>query len=246
MGRRFVFGYGLVAYAVFLATLLYAIGFVTGLGVPKDIDAGPVLPPGQAIAVDLALLAAFALQHNVMARLAFKRWWTRFVPGPIERSTFVLVASLLLGLLCWQWRPLPDPVWEVETRALRAVLTGLSLAGFGLVVFASFVIDHFDLFGLRQVWLHLHGRPYEHPPFQERSLYRWVRHPLMLGLLVAFWSAPTMSQGRLLFAAVSTAWILVSIRIEERTLLAVLGEEYRSYRERTSMLLPLRPPPGRG
>jgi protein-S-isoprenylcysteine O-methyltransferase Ste14 len=196
--------------------------------------------------VDLALLAAFALQHNVMARLAFKRWWTRFVPEPIERSTFVLLASLLLCLLCWQWRPLPEPVWEIEAPALRAALTALSLAGFGLVVLASFVIDHFDLFGLRQVWLHVQGRPYRHPPFQARSLYRWVRHPLMLGFLVAFWSAPTMSQGRLLFAAVTTAWIVVSIRIEERTLLAMLGEDYRAYRERTSMLLPLRPPPGRG
>ena len=243
MGRILAVGYGVVAYLAFLATLVYAIGFVTGLGVPKHIDSGPVVPLGEALAVNLALLSAFALQHNVMARLAFKRWWTRFIPEPIERTTFVLVSDALLALLFWQWRPLPETVWSVDSPALRTALTGLCLLGFGVVVYSSFIIDHFDLFGLRQVWLFLRRRPYTAPPFRVRSLYRWVRHPLMLGFLVAFWAAPTMSQGRLLFAAVTSLWILVAIQLEERTLAALLGDDYRDYRTRTSMIVPVRKSP---
>jgi protein-S-isoprenylcysteine O-methyltransferase Ste14 len=184
------------------------------------------------------LLLLFAVQHNVMARPWFKDWWTQFVPRPIERSTYVAAASLLLLLLYWQWRPMPDVVWHVDNSLCRGVLWILYFAGWAIVFYSSFVIDHFELFGLKQVWLHLMGREHRSAPFSERSLYRWVRHPLMLGFLIAFWSAPTMSQGRLLFAVVTTLWILIAIQIEERDIARFLGEPYRQYRERTPMLVP--------
>ena len=186
----------------------------------------------------MLLLLLFAVQHNVMARPWFKDWWTQFVPRPIERSTYVAAASLILLLLYWQWRPMPEVVWHVDNAVGRGVLWVLYFAGWAIVFYSSFVIDHFELFGLKQVWLHFMGREPATAPFSERSIYRWVRHPLMLGFIVAFWSAPTMSQGRLLFAVVTTAWILIAIQIEERDLAAFLGEPYRGYRERTPMLVP--------
>jgi protein-S-isoprenylcysteine O-methyltransferase Ste14 len=235
------FVYGLVAYMLFLVAFLYGIGFVGNLDVvPKGIDDGAVGPLSTAIIVNVVLLLLFAMQHNIMARPWFKDWWTRFVPRPIERSTYVAAASLILILLYWQWRPMPDVVWHVDNAVGRGVLWTLFFAGWLIVLYSSFVIDHFELFGMKQVWLHLVGREQVFAPFSERSIYRWVRHPLMLGFIVAFWSAPTMSQGRLLFAVVTTLWIVVAIQIEERDLAQFLGEPYRKYRARTPMLVPWR------
>jgi methanethiol S-methyltransferase len=237
------FLYGLVAYALFLVAFLYAIAFVGDFDVvPKGIDDGTVVPVTQAIIVNVALLLLFAVQHNVMARPWFKEWWTRFVPRPIERSTYVAAASLILLLLYWQWRPMPIVVWQVDNAAGRTVLWLMFWAGWGIVLLSSFLIDHFELFGLKQVWLYLRGLEPASAPFSERSLYRWMRHPLMFGFILAFWSAPTMSQGRLLFAVVTTTWILIAIQIEERDLVHILGEPYQRYRERTPMLLPWRRP----
>lgn len=242
MARVAYLFYGLVAYLLFFVAILYGIGWVANLDVPRGIDDGPVGPLGSSIAVNVLLLGLFAVQHNVMARPWFKDWWTRFVPRPIERSTFVAAASLLLMLMYWQWRPMPEMVWHVENSAGRDVLWTLYALGWVTVFYSSFVIDHFELFGLKQVYQYFVGSELKSAAFSERSIYRWVRHPLMLGFIVAFWSAPTMSQGRLLFAAVSTVWILVAIQIEERDLLHFLGEPYRRYRRRTPMLLPLRRP----
>ena len=238
MNRTVAFVYGLAAYAVFLVTFLYAIGFVENVVVPKSVDSGLDGPGGQALVVNILLLGLFGLQHSVMARPQFKRWWTRSVPPAVERSTFVLLASLLLGLMMWQWRPMSSIVWHMGQSVGRAALIALSYGGWLLVLYGTFIIDHFDLFGLRQVFLHLRGIPYTQPPFVERSVYKLIRHPLMLGFIIAFWAAPTMTQGRLLFAVVATAYILVGIRLEERDLLAMLGEDYRLYRMRTPMLLP--------
>jgi len=242
VGRIFILAYGIVAYLVFFVTFNYMIGFVTGLVVPKTIDSGQPFEGPQAALINVLLLGLFAIQHTIMARPPFKRWFTRFIPEPMERSTFVLAASLLLILMVWQWRPLPSLIWDVQSPLLRQLLTGLSVAGFGLALCSSFLIDHFDLFGLRQVWLHFRGQKYHHHPFMERSLYRWIRHPLMAGFLIAFWAAPTMTSGHLLFSVVTTAYILFGIWIEEKTLLSLLGEDYRRYRERTPMLIPLRRP----
>ncbi len=241
--RILFFIYGLAAYLLFLAAFLYGIGFVGDLDmVPKGIDDGTVMPIAKAIVVNVALLLLFAVQHNIMARPWFKDWWTRFVPRPIERSTYVAAASLILLLLYWQWRPMPNTVWQVDNSAGRAVLWLLFWAGWGIVLFSSFLIDHFELFGLKQVWLHWTGREPANAPFSERSLYRWMRHPLMFGFILAFWSAPVMSQGRLLFAIVTTVWVLIAIQIEERDLAQMIGEPYQQYRQRTPMLIPWRRP----
>ncbi len=238
MGRLLILLYGLTSYAAFFVTFLYAIGFLSGIGVPKAINDGTVGPAATSILVNVALLGLFAVQHTIMARPAFKRWWTTIIPKPIERSTFVLVASGCLLLLYWQWRPLPDVIWHVESSAGRGILRGLSLLGWAMVLYSSFLIDHFDLFGLRQVVLHARGQPYKHHPFMERSLYRLIRHPLMAGFIIAFWATPDMTVGHLLFAAVTTAYILFGIMIEERDLMTMLGEDYLAYRRRTPMLIP--------
>jgi len=238
MGRVIAFIYGVVAYAVFLVTFLYAIGFVENIVVPKSVDGVATSGGGAALIINVALLGLFGLQHSVMARPQFKKWWTTVVPPAVERSTFVLLASLLLALMMWQWRPMPSNVWHIEQPAVRAALIALSYGGWLLVLYGTFVIDHFDLFGLRQVYLHLRGIPYTHPPFVERSIYKLIRHPLMLGFIIAFWAAPTMTLGHLLFAAVATGYILVGIQLEERDLLGILGNDYRLYRQRTPMLLP--------
>ncbi len=239
MVRVFFLLYGIVAYLLFLIAIVYGIGFVGNIFVPKGIndDVGGLM--SWVIIVDVILLSLFAVQHNVMARAWFKTWLTRFVPRPLERSTFVVASSLLLLLLYWQWRPLPEVVWQVDNSIGRRVLWAIYFLGWGIVFYSSFVIDHFELFGLKQVWSAFRGREYVPTEFSERSLYRWVRHPLMLGFIIAFWSAPTMTLGRLLFAAVTTVWILIAIQIEERDLLHILGEPYRRYRARTPMIVPM-------
>lgn len=238
MGRTVAVVYGSVVYLLFLGTFLYTIGFVEGAVVSKSIDTGAPGATGTAVLINLLLLSAFALQHSVMARPAFKRRWTRIVPKPVERSTFVLCASAVLALLMWQWRPIPDVVWTVS-GAGAIVLTALSRAGWGLVLLSTFLIDHFDLFGLKQVARHFRGREYVPPRFDTPGFYKLVRHPLYLGFILAFWAAPAMSAGHLLFAAVTTAWMLVAIPLEERDLVAHHGAPYREYRERVRMLIPL-------
>ena len=237
MNRLIVFVYGVVSYAIFFGTFLYAAGFVGNLGVPTALDAAPVGPVGTALLIDVALLGLFAVQHSVMARPAFKRWWTRIVPQPAERSTYVLASSLALILLFWQWRPLGGVVWDIQAPAGRALMH----AGFGfgwlLVLYTTFLINHFDLFGLRQVWLNLLGRPYQPLPFKMPALYRVVRHPLYVGWFFAFWSTPTMTAAHLLFAVATTAYILIAIQLEERDLVAA-HPEYAEYRRRVPMLVP--------
>jgi protein-S-isoprenylcysteine O-methyltransferase Ste14 len=239
MSRLLALLYGAACYAVFLATFVYAIVFVAGFGPLKHIDNGSQAPFLAALGIDLALLGLFAVQHSGMARPAFKRWWTRFVPAPIERSTFVLASSLVLILLFWQWRPLPQLVWNVDAVAARWALVALSGLGWLLVLAGTFVINHFELFGLRQVWFHARKRMAMDEPFVTRAFYRIVRHPLMLGFLIAFWATPTMTLGHVLFAAVTTGYILVAVKfLEERDLVALYGDTYREYQRRVPMLLP--------
>jgi methanethiol S-methyltransferase len=237
--RVTIFVYGLVCYAVFFATFLYAIGFVANYLVPRGIDGVPAMGFGKALAIDLGLLGLFAVQHSVMARPVFKRWITRFIPEAAERSTYVLAASVALILLFHYWQPLGGVVWDVADGTLRAVLLVLCAFGWLLVLLATFLINHFDLFGLRQVWLQLTGRPYSSLKFSTPGPYRLVRHPLYLGFLFAFWATPTMTVAHLVFAAATTAYILIAIQLEERDLVSALGEDYRSYRARVPMILPL-------
>jgi protein-S-isoprenylcysteine O-methyltransferase Ste14 len=232
--------YGVFAYGVFLASFLYAIGWVNNFLVPRGID-GPGGARDAALLINAALLALFAIPHSVMARQGFKRWWTRIVPRPVERSTFVLVSSLLLFVMYWLWRPMPETVWSVGHPAAEAALFALGGVGWAIVLVATFQIDHFDLFGLRQVWLHFRGRPYSAPNFRTVGLYRSVRHPIMLGFIVAFWATPHMTQGHLLFAVATTAYVLIAIQIEERDLRRFHGDEYVRYQQRVSMLLPRLP-----
>jgi len=240
IGRLAAFLYGIIAYLAFFVTVLYAIGFVSGLVVPKGIDDGRIVGTGEAVLVNLLLMALFAVQHSVMARPQFKRWWTQFVPKSVERSTFVLLASLALDLLFWQWRPMPAAVWQIETPQIATALMALSFVGWVIVFLSTFMINHFELFGLHQVVNNLTGRPMPPARFRAPMLYGLVRHPIYLGFLIAFWATPTMSVGHLLFAAVTTAYILIGIQLEERDLVAVFGDEYRRYRSRVAMLLPWR------
>ena len=236
--RSLFFVYGLVAYAVGISSLVYAVGFLASAVVPKGIDTGEMGSVGQSVLFNIMLLLLLPLQHTLMARPSFKARWTRLVPQAIERSTFVLLSGLLLWLLYWQWRPMPVAVWNVGLPALRSLLIAIYLAGWGLVFFSSFLIDHFDLFGLRQVFFSLQRRDYKTPVYTERLVYKWIRHPLMACFIVAFWVAPAMSQGRLLFAAVTTVYIFLGIALEERDLIADHGEDYAAYRRRTPMLVP--------
>jgi len=238
MRRTLFLIYGLVAYALFLGAFSYAVGFVSGLLVPRTIDDGPQGPLAVALAINAGLLSLFAVQHSVMARNGFKRWWTRIVPKPIERSTFVVFTCVVLGLLFWQWRAVPEVVWEVTNPAARMLIQVMSWIGWGMVLLSTFIIDHFDLFGLRQVVLHFRGKPYALPRFKVSVLYRLVRHPLMLGFLVAFWATPRMTIGHLFFSLMTTGYILVAIQLEERDLAANHGEDYLEYRRKVPMLLP--------
>jgi protein-S-isoprenylcysteine O-methyltransferase Ste14 len=239
MNRVVAFIYGVVAYACFFGTILYAIGFTGNIVVPKGIDSGPPGPLGLALFVDTMLLGLFAAQHSVMARPWFKVWWMRFVPNAVERSTFVFLSSLCLMLLFWQWRPVLAVMWEVENSAGRFVLWSLFWLGWALVFVSTFLIDHFDLFGLRQVYLCLRGRPYTPPEFKATSLYKIVRHPLLLGFMIAFWSAPRMTYGHFFFATITTAYMLIAIQLEEQDLTTFHGEAYERYRREVRMILPL-------
>jgi methanethiol S-methyltransferase len=248
--RAAVLAYASAVYLVFLAVLGYAIGFFADRGVPRGLDQGARLPWPGALAIDAALLALFAVQHTVMARPWFKRRWTRVVPGYAERSTYVLCASLALALLFWAWRPFGGTVWHLSGPG-AALLLAVQLAGWIVAVGATFTISHWDLFGVRQAWLHARGAGYRPVPFTERGLYARIRHPLMTGFLIVFWAAPTMTVGHLVFAAAATGYILAGIGFEERDLLVGLGEEYRSYRARVPALIPvlvpaLRRRPGTG
>jgi len=240
MSRILALLYGFESYAFFFVTFLYAIAFVEGFGVPKTIDSGTTAPLVESVLVNLGLLAIFAIQHSVMARPGFKLWWTRFVPKPVERSTYVLFSTAALALLCWQWRPLPEVLWSAGDPAVAMALTGLSLFGFVIVLASSYLINHFELFGLQQVMHNMTGREAPQPVFRTPFLYKIVRHPLYLGFIIAFWVTPSMTVGHLLFAAATTAYIVIGALLEERDLVAFFGDDYRRYRERVSMLVPWR------
>ena len=237
--RLLALAYGLVCYAIFLCTFLYAIAFVGNLPVPHTIDSAIAASVPEAIVWDVVLLGTFAVQHSVMARPAFKRWWTKIVPKPIERSTYVLLASLALVLMFWQWRPIDAVVWSVSDPVGAGLLTGLFWAGWAIVLVSAFLISHFELFGLHQVWVNLRQKTFADPVFHTPYLYGMVRHPIYLGFIIAFWASPTMTAGHLLFAGMTLAYILIAIQFEERDLVNLFGDAYRNYRKRVSMLIPL-------
>jgi protein-S-isoprenylcysteine O-methyltransferase Ste14 len=240
MGRILALVYGLVSYIIFLVTFLYALGFVGNLIVPRSIDTNPQAATlTRALIANVILLSIFAIQHSVMARPEFKRMWTKFVPVAVERSTFVLFSSLALIFLFWQWRSIPDVVWDVQNTVLGYILWAAFFFGWGTVLISTYLINHFDLFGLRQVYLYSKSEEYTAVGFKEIFLYKIVRHPIMLGFIIAFWATPRMSYGHLLFAAVTTVYILVAIQLEERDSSAVHGEEYVVYRKRVSMIVPM-------
>ena len=245
MNRYFTIGYGAVAYLLFLAAFLYLVGFVANIWVPRTVDHGLSAPIGEAVLVNVLLVGAFGVQHSVMARPAFKTCWTRFVPPSIERSTFVVLSSAVLVLLYWQWRTMPAVIWVVQQPSWRLVVWALFWLGWAIALASTFMVSHFDLFGLRQVYLAWRGKPYTHIGFNARLLYRLVRHPLMLGFLIAFWAAPTMTAGHLLFSTAMTVYILIATQLEERDLVAALGDQYRDYQSDVSMLVPLRHVPRR-
>jgi methanethiol S-methyltransferase len=243
MNRLIALVYGMACYAFFFVTFLYTIAFVEDFPVPRTIDAGLRAPMTEALVVNMLLMALFAIQHSVMARPQFKAWWTQYVPKPVERSTYVLFATILLALLCWQWRPIPAVLWHVSDPLGAAILTGLSMVGFLLVLSSSFLINHFELFGVHQVVNNLARRTMPAPRFHTPLFYKFVRHPLYLGFIIAFWVTPTMTAGHLLFATVTTAYIFIGMLLEERDLEDVFGDDYRRYRQRVAMIVPWRRSP---
>ena len=237
--KRFSFlVYGLICYAIFFGTYCYAIGFVTNLVVPTGLDSSPHSSFGFALLINAGMLLLFALQHSIMARPAFKRAWTRIVPEPIERSTYVLLSSLCLILIFIYWQPMGGVVWSVESETGFIILNSISILGFGIVLISTFLINHFDLFGLRQVYMYFIGKPYEHLKFRTPLFYKYVRHPLYLGWMIAFWAAPVMTAAHFLFAALCTGYMLTAIRFEERDLITVFGDKYIRYKEMAPMLIP--------
>lgn len=238
MGGLMALAYGAMCYLVFFATFLYAIGFVGGFLTPTTLDYGVGGSAATAWLVDIGLLLLFAVQHSGMARRGFKRWLTGWFPKSIERSTYVLVSSLVLALMFWQWRPLGGTIWNVETPWAHWLLYAVFAFGWIVVLTSTFLIDHFDLFGLRQVWMRLMRQEYRPPEFKEHFFYRLIRHPLMLGFLIAFWAIPYMSLGHLLFAVATTGYIMIALQLEERDLVAYHGDDYRRYRREVPMLCP--------
>lgn len=245
LSRIAIFLYSIICYAAGFVALVYAIGFVGNYVVPKTIDSGMGADLPTALLYDLPLLALFAIQHSVMARQGFKRVWTSFVPKPAERATYVLFTALVLFLLYWQWKPLPAIVWDVTNAGAAMTLTVLYFAGWGIVFLSSFLINHFELFGLQQGFANLQGKEPAPPTFKTPFLYRLVRHPIYLGLLLAFWCTPLMSQGHLLFAVATTGYLFIGIAFEERDLTSFFGDSYRDYRKRVPMVIPLLRMPGR-
>lgn len=239
MGRSIAALYGVVCYAIFFVTFLYLIGFLSNLLVPRSIDVGPEAATWIAMLVNIGLIALFGIQHTVMARPEFKEKWTKVVPQPIERSTYVLITSLLLILLYWQWRPMTNQIiWEADAAWLQYLLWAVFFGGFGVVLLSTFIINHFDLFGLRQVWLNFRQKPYTHSAFKVTFFYKFVRHPIYTGFILAFWATPRMTVGHLLFAVGMTVYILIGVRYEERDLKRFLGDDYSRYREKVPMLMP--------
>lgn len=238
IARLAAFLYGLVCYAIFLITFLYACGFVGNFIVPHSIDSARMTSWTNALLIDVALLGIFAIQHSVMARKGFKSWWTQFVPKPIERSTYVLFSSLCLIALFYFWQPIGGSLWTVTNPTGAAILYALFASGWLLVLVTTFLINHFDLFGLRQVWLYLRGKEYTQLKFATPGPYRYVRHPLYVGWLLSFWATPTMTVTHLVFALITTAYILVAIQFEERDLVDIHGNSYANYRRQVPMLVP--------
>ena len=240
MTRTLSFLYGVFAYLLGLLSLIYAFGFLINFAVPKSIDSGDTSDFVPSLVINLLLLSVFAVQHSVMARPAFKRWWTQFVPEHLERSTYVLLTGLVLLLLYWQWRPMTDDIWHVENNMGVIFLYGLFGLGWIILFLSTFMISHTDLFGLRQVYLNLKTKDYSTLEFKIRGLYKFVRHPIMTGIIIAFWSTPNMTVGHLLFAAVTTAYILVALQFEEHDLINTFGDVYMNYKRQVSMLIPFK------
>ncbi len=239
MGRGIAFLYGVVCYAIFFLTFLYLIGFLSNLLVPRSVDVGPAAATLTALMINFALIALFGIQHTVMARAGFKEKWTKIFPKSVERSTYVLISSLILILLYWQWRPMTGQViWEVEAAWAQYLAWAVFFGGFGIVLLSTFIIDHFDLFGLRQVWLNFRQKEYTDPGFKVTFFYKFIRHPLYVGWIMAFWGTPRMTLGHLMLAVGMTAYILIAIRYEERDLVQILGDDYAQYREKVPMLIP--------